>query len=90
MSDTHDNPQETTQEAGPSQEARQALLADIGQRLRQTREQRGISADEIARELKLRATYLRAMENGDWSTLPGDVYGIGFARQYARFLVVDL
>ncbi len=90
MSDTHDTPQETPQEAGPSQEARQALLADIGQRLRQAREKRSLSADEIARELKLRATYLKAMENGDWSPLPGDVYGIGFARQYARFLGVDL
>lgn len=92
MTDTHDIPQEETrqQEKDALQESRQALLTDIGQRLRQAREQRKLGADEIARELKLRASYLRAMENGDWSTLPGDVYGVGFARQYARFLGVDL
>lgn len=94
MSDTHDTPQEEPREAAQAEtsqeENRRALLAGIGQRLRQAREARGLSTDEIARELKLRATYLAAMENGDWSGLPGDVYGIGFARQYARYLGVDL
>ena len=93
MTDTHDTPDHEQQEnaqAESSREARLALLADIGQQLRQAREARGLGTDEIARELKLRASYLTAMENGDWSTLPGDVYGIAFARQYARFLGVDL
>jgi cytoskeletal protein RodZ len=93
MTDTHDKPQEEPQEqaqAEASQDIRPALLAEIGQRLRQAREQRGLNTAEIARELKLRAAYLTAMENGEWSALPGYVYGIGFARQYARYLGLDL
>ncbi|HXH64076.1 MAG TPA: helix-turn-helix domain-containing protein [Mariprofundaceae bacterium] len=88
MTDTTDDQLQKGQEA--RHENRQALLADIGRRLREARESRQISLDEVARELKLRAVYLAALEQGDWDTLPGDVYGVGFTRQYARFLEIDL
>ena len=82
MTDTHDIPQEETrqQEKDALQESRQALLTDIGQRLRQAREQRKLGAAEIARALNLRASPLTAMDNGDCSTLPGDVHGVSLAR----------
>ena len=90
---TDGNDTETHSPDQPEKEqvtSRQDLLADIGRRLREARENRRISIDEVARELKLRAVYLAALEEGDWDTLPGDIYGIGFIRQYARFLELDL
>ena len=83
-------PEQPQKETEAPVEDRQTLLADIGRRLREARESRRISIDEVARELKLRAVYLAALEKGHWDTLPGDVYGIGFTRQYARFLGLDL
>ena len=90
---TESNETETHSPAQPEKEqatSRQDLLADIGRRLREGRQHRRISIDEVARELKLRAVYLAALEEGNWDTLPGDIYGIGFVRQYARFLELDL
>jgi transcriptional regulator with XRE-family HTH domain len=94
MTDTPDtnipSPEQPEQQQEPRTESRQSLLVDIGRRLHEAREKRQISLDEVARELKLRAVYLAALEQGDWDTLPGDVYGIGFTRQYAHFLDIDL
>lgn len=66
------------------------LLKDLGQRLRQAREARGESLDDIVRELKLRKVYLQALERGDWEALPDQVYALGFLRQYAAHLKLDV
>ncbi len=69
---------------------RQALLAALGERLRQAREARGESADAVVRELKLRRVYIEALEQGDWEALPDEVYAIGFLKQYAAYLGIDI
>jgi len=67
-----------------------SLLISIGRQLRQAREAQGKQISDIVRELKLRKVYLEAMENGDWDILPDEVYAIGFLRQYASHLQLDL
>jgi transcriptional regulator with XRE-family HTH domain len=67
-----------------------SLLLRIGQQLRQAREAQGKQLSDMVRELKLRKVYLEAMENGDWDVLPDEVYAIGFLRQYAAHLKLDL
>ncbi|HHY36495.1 MAG TPA: helix-turn-helix domain-containing protein [Firmicutes bacterium] len=63
---------------------------EIGQFLKRMREEKGISLRTVAEETKIRVRYLKALEEGDYANLPGDVYARGFLRSYARFLGVEL
>ena len=63
---------------------------EIGQYLKRVREEKGISLRTVAEETKIRVRYLKALEEGDYATLPGNVYARGFLRNYARFLGVEL
>lgn len=59
--------------------------AELGERLRTTREARGLSIDDVADVLKFRADYVEALERGQVKELPV-TYAIGFLRSYAEFL----
>lgn len=61
----------------------------IGEYLRRTRLARGLDISDISQSLHIRRDYLEAIEHDDWDKLPGEVYGIGFLRSYARHLDVD-
>lgn len=69
---------------------REELLCSIGSRLKTTREKKGLSIADVAQTLKLRQTYLNALENGNWEQMPGEIYAIGFLKQYAAFLGTDV
>ena len=61
----------------------------IGQLLRQTREGYGSDIPRVAAALRIRASYLEAIENGRYDQLPGAVYAMGFVRAYAAHLGLD-
>ena len=61
----------------------------IGEKLRNAREENGITLAEVENETKIRRKYIIALENEDFDVLPGKVYVKGFLRNYARFLGVD-
>lgn len=65
------------------------LLEDLGRELRAQREARGLSLREVQAETKIRSRYLEAIEAGDYSAFPGEVYARGFLRSYALFLGFD-
>ena len=48
-----------------------------------------IDINEVETRTKIRAKYLRAMENEEWDLLPGEVYIRSFLRTYADFLGLD-
>ena len=48
-----------------------------------------IDINEVERRTKIRAKYLRAIENEEWDLLPGDVYVKSFLRTYGDFLGLD-
>jgi cytoskeleton protein RodZ len=58
-------------------------------RLRNRREELGISIDEVARVTRISAANLKAMELGDPDRLPAPIYIKGFIRAYARQLELD-
>lgn len=64
--------------------------ARLGQRLSQARQSRDMGLNEACERLRIRKTYLEALESGDWSALPEEVYAIGFLRQYAALLDLDV
>jgi cytoskeleton protein RodZ len=64
-------------------------MASFGLLLRRTREQRGVSLDDVARETRLSKRYLVALEEETLSTLPGGTYNRAYLRSYATFLALD-
>jgi hypothetical protein len=64
-------------------------MADIGSTLREARIRAGIDITEVEARTKIRAKYLRALENEDWDLLPGHVYVKSFLRTYADYLGLD-
>jgi len=72
------------------QDSSGALVRDIGKRLKQARLDRDEKLEDMVRELKLRKVYLQALESGNWEVLPDEVYAIGFLRQYAAYLKVEI
>lgn len=49
----------------------------------------GIDIGEVEARTKIRAKYLRAIENEEWDLLPGAVYAKSFLRTYGDFLGLD-
>lgn len=63
-------------------------LSRIGHSLRETREKRGLTFDEVSDALFIRKGAIRAIEEGDWSNLPHPVYVKGYVTHYATFLKI--
>ena len=64
-------------------------MVDIGATLREARTRQRIDISEIESETKIRAKYLRALENEEWDLLPGPTYVKSFLRTYAEALGLD-
>jgi cytoskeleton protein RodZ len=64
-------------------------MADIGSLLRETRIRNKIDITTVEEATKIRAKYLRALENEEWIVLPGPTYVKTFLRTYAQFLGLD-
>lgn len=60
-----------------------------GTDLRAARERLGWSLADVAAMLRIRPSYLEALEAGRLSQLPGNVYALGFLRGYASALGLD-
>jgi transcriptional regulator with XRE-family HTH domain len=64
-------------------------MPDIGATLREARMRARIDISEVEAETKIRAKYLRALENEEWDLLPGPTYVKSFLRTYAEALDLD-
>jgi hypothetical protein len=64
-------------------------MTDIGSTLREARMRARIDISEVEARTKIRAKYLRAIENEEWDLLPGPVYVKSFLRTYGDFLGLD-
>jgi cytoskeleton protein RodZ len=64
-------------------------MPEIGATLREARMRARVDISEIEAETKIRAKYLRALENEEWGLLPGPAYVRSFLRTYAEALDLD-
>src|SRR3954447_26694816 len=65
------------------------MAPTIGETLRKARKERGLELGEVERATKIRAKFLKAMEEDRWEALPGPSYARGFLDIYARHLGLD-
>ena len=61
-------------------------MSTLGNRLRELREAKGVSLDDIARSTRVGRRHLEALETDDWAELPAPVFVKGFIRAYCEFL----
>src|SRR5271166_6337835 len=66
-----------------------AEMPEIGETLRDARMRARIDVSEIEAKTKIRAKYLRALENEEWGLLPGPTFVKSFLRTYAEALDLD-
>jgi len=61
----------------------------IGARLNQARLMANLALQDIADRTKISLRFLSAIENDDFSALPGSVYIFGFTKAFARAVGLD-
>jgi cytoskeleton protein RodZ len=64
-------------------------MPEIGATLRETRMRQRIDITEVEAGTKIRAKYLRALENEEWDLLPGPTFVKTFLRTYSEYLGLD-
>jgi hypothetical protein len=57
--------------------------------LREVRQARGIDLRDAAQQTRISIQFLKALEEEDFSKLPGEVFARGFLKSYAKFLHLD-
>jgi cytoskeletal protein RodZ len=65
-------------------------MESIGQKLKSVREEKGLSLDQVARDTHIAKRFVSSLENDDFTSFPGDTYVIGFLRNYAEYLGLDV
>ncbi len=64
-------------------------MAELGQRLRATREEKELSLEEVAEATRIPLNYLEALEKESFDTFTSELHARGFLRNYASFLKLD-
>lgn len=58
----------------------------LGEKLRQAREDKGLTLSEVSEHTRISALYLQSIENNDYKILPGGIFNKGFVKSYAKFV----
>lgn len=66
------------------------MTESTGQQLKEAREMKGITIQNVAEELHIRERYLLALENDDPAQIPSEIQAKGFLRLYAEYLDITL
>jgi cytoskeleton protein RodZ len=64
-------------------------MKKTGNKLRESRESKGISLQEVSIHLKINTRILRALEDGDLEKLPAKTFLRGFVQSYSSYLRID-
>ena len=64
-------------------------MESFGRILRETRERKNLTAEQIARDTRISRRFLEALEEENFSLFPAETYLIGFLRNYAEYLGLD-
>jgi cytoskeletal protein RodZ len=65
------------------------MMGQLGELLKEARQSKEVSLEQVEEELRIRKKYLQALEEEDFSIMPPEVYVKGFLRNYAIYLGLD-
>ena len=63
--------------------------SSLGEDLKHARLLEGHCLEDVSKVLRIRLSYLRSLESGEFDELPGLTYAIGFLRSYSSYLDLD-
>lgn len=66
-----------------------SVVQSVGHLLRNARTAKGLSIDDVSRQLRLSAQQIEAIEKEDFEKLPGRTFLRGFIRNYANLVQLD-
>lgn len=81
--------EEIKTETPPAPHSKSEIIREISKILVDRRTARSLSLEKVSQNIKIRLPYLQAIEKGEWTELPGEVYVRGFIRRYAQSLGID-
>ena len=64
-------------------------MSDLGAKLRQAREAKGLTLDDLFEQTKIQVRLLKALEEEEYHLFPGEVYARGALRNYAETVGLD-
>jgi transcriptional regulator with XRE-family HTH domain len=64
-------------------------MSGLAQRIKQAREAKHLTVEDVERALRIRRRYLHAIEAGDFAQLPDGPASRGFVKNYARLVGLD-
>jgi len=64
-------------------------LTELGNRLKEAREARGLSLDDLQDITKIQKRYLKGIEEGNYDSIPGKFYVRAFIKQYGEAVGLD-
>lgn len=64
-------------------------MESLGSVLKEAREKKTCSFEQVARDTNIARRYLEALEEENFSIFPGEPYLLGFLRNYAEYLSLD-
>ncbi len=65
------------------------MSLSLGEKLRQAREDKGLTLSEVSEHTRISPLYLESIENNDYKILPGGIFNKGFVKSYAKFVGID-
>ncbi|PYS99184.1 MAG: hypothetical protein DMF63_14045 [Acidobacteria bacterium] len=65
------------------------MSSTLGEKLREAREERGISISEVAEQTRISPMYIESIEKDNYKPLPGGIFNKGFVKSYAKYVGID-
>ncbi len=65
------------------------MMKTVGEILKEKREEKTLAIKDVSLLTNISPSYIKAIENNDFSVIPGETYVMGFIRNYANFLGLD-
>lgn len=65
------------------------MSLSLGEKLRQAREDKGLTLSEVSEHTRISPLYLQSIENDDYKILPGGIFNKGFVKSYAKFVGIN-
>ena len=65
-------------------------VESLGERLKNARNEKGLSIEQISRDTNIAVRFLEALESENFGLFPGEPYLIGFLKIYSSYLELDV